>query len=416
MTSIDLQTRSFIEGLADFDVVFLKLARNSKHTLRGWEHYIQLHEQRGASRIDLALPWLDQGFGLGFLPRNRLWAIDLDRPKWASEPPMLERLMDFQSETLRFGPRVLTPSGGLHAYMRLPEGMDLDRLKHHVCHPEEDDVRLEWDFKMGARTLLVAPGTTREGANGLIRRYAPETLWFPPPVCDPRWMMPDLEILKPEPEPFLTDPREERDRIARAVAFLRTKAPVSVLHSGGAGHRALWKVAVHLVAYLRLAPLLAVHLMTHPEAESWNVRCRDTSGKPAPWSKGELQAACYAAVGEVPPYGVWEFRQQQGKNRIVKMLAEFIHAISLIPTSSEQMLASDLYRLFLSINGIEQEECSQKTFGAAINDAIQEGSIGISRKRSTHARLWTYVGVSEAQVLKAIHEQEQVYAWLDEAA
>lgn len=417
MTPIDSNTLEFLEGLASFDVVFLKLARNDKHSLRNWEHYIDLHEQRGSSRIDLAAEWLQQGFGLGFLPRNRLWVVDLDRQKGSTLLPMQDRLEDFQAETLRFGPRVETPSGGLHAYLRLPDDLDLSRLKHHICHPEEDEgVRLEWDFKMGHRTLLVAPGTVQERANGTRGQYTPATPWFEPSVCDPRWLMPSLSILRPASEPFLTDPREEKDRIVRAVTFLQKKAPVSVLHSGGLGYKALWKVAVHLVAYLRLDPLLAVHLMTHPVGTSWNARCRDTSGNPAPWSFSELQAACYAAQDEVPPYGVVEYQQQQARNRVVSRLADFMHILTFLPFSEERMLASDLYRLFLEVEELEEDECSQKRFGDAMRTTMQEGILSLDRSRWTKARLWGYVGVSEPLVLQAIQDREQLQPWLKDVA
>lgn len=417
MTHIDSNILEFLEGLASFNVVFLKLARDSKHTLRKWEHYLDLHEQRGASRIDLATEWLHQGFGCGFLPRNRLWVVDLDRRKGSTSLPMQDRLEDFQAETLRYGPRVATPSGGLHAYLRLPDDLDLKRLKHHVCHPEEDEgVRLEWDFKMGHRTLLVAPGTSRELGNGTHRRYEPATPWFEPSVCDPRWLMPSLNILRPPPEPFLTDPREEKDRIVRAVKFLQKKAPVSVRHSGGEGHKALWKVVVHLVAYLRLDPLLAVHLMTHPEGTSWNARCRDTSGKPAPWSFSELQAACYAAQDEVPPFGVTEYKQQQAKNRVVSRLADFMHILTFVPFSEERMLASDLYRLFLEVEELDEDDCSQKRFGDAMGIAMQEGILSLDHKRWTKTRAWSYGGVSEPLVLQAIQDREQLRPWLEDVA
>ncbi|WP_306599177.1 bifunctional DNA primase/polymerase [Geothrix sp. 21YS21S-2] len=407
----------FLEGLARFKVVFVKLAPGQKHTIGGWEPYINAHEQHGASRLDHALQWLDKGFGLGFLPRNRLWAVDLDRSITAPGLPMLERLEDFQVETMRFGPRVTTPSGGQHVYFRLPEEIDMGLLKNHVCHPKDEyDIPQEWDFKLGPRTLMVAPGTSRTLSDGSTTSYRPATLWIEPPVCDPRWIVPGLPILNSPPEPFTFSQRSLEDRIVRAVAFLRKRAQRSVRHSGGGGHYALWQVAVHLVAYLRLDPGLAVNLLTHPEGQSWNDRSVDMEGRRAPWSVRELYAACSDAVDDAPPFGIKEYKELQARGIVQARLDDFTDLLNYLPFSDERMFSLDLYRIFLELADLEEDECSSDRFGKAVGTAIRQGVTSVTSCQMLKSRTRAYRGVSESMILRALHDREELRLYFDRVA
>jgi hypothetical protein len=416
VNAIDPSCLEFLEGLASFKVVFIRLARNQKFPIGGWDPYLNLHEQRGESRLDLALGWLDRGFGVAFLPQNRLWAVDLDRLKTKPGLPMQERLETFQVETMRFGPRVVTPSGGEHVYFRLPDDLDMSLIKNHVCHPkDEDGIPQEWDFKMGPRTLLVAPGTPRMRPDGTTTLYRPATRWFEPAICDPRWIVPGLPILKPPPEPFTVSERSLENRIARAVTYLKTHARRSVRHTGGGGHKALWPVVVHLVVYLQLDPKLVVHLLTHPLGASWNDRSVDIEGRPAPWSRGELYAACMDAMDDAPPFGIKEYKELQAKRRVQARLDDFADLLNYLPSSNERMYSGDLYRLFLELMDLDEEECTMDRFGKTVGKAIRQGAF-ITTCQMHHSRTRGYEGVSEPMILQAIQNRAELLAYLERAA
>lgn len=409
--------RPYLEGLADFGVVFLQLAKTSKHSIRSWESFLDLHEKGGGSRLDLAENWLARGFGLGFLPRNGLWVLDLDRPVRASNPPQLAILDEFQAESLITGPRVSTPSGGLHSYFRLPPTIDVEMLKNHICHPiAPDGTRLEWDFKLGHRTLLVAPGTPRLSEGGELLEYRPLVPWIDPMVCDPRWIMPELEIYSPPTSPFTTSDRPWKDRVVRAVNYLRLKAPVGVRHDNGSAKRALNAVAAHLVAYLRLDPALAQHLMTHPVDTSWNARVRGPNGTFAPWSLMEIADACHDAVDAVPTWGVIENAKQAARRRLDHALADFCELLTFLPPSNDYMPSMDLHGWFLARYGITEDECSQVMLGRAMGKWMEAEIIGVKRAQKTLTRVWCYVGSTEALLARAVEARDLFQRSLAEVA
>lgn len=414
----DPNTLSFLEGLAGFGVVFLKLAPNEKHTIGGWERYIEAHERRGESRLDLALRWLENGFGAAFLPRNKLWAVDLDKSKTAPGLPMQARLEAFQLERSLFGPRVTTPSGGEHVYFRIPDDIDMSLLKNHVCHPkDEDNIPQEWDFKLGPRTLVVAPGTSLTRQDGSKSFYRPATPWIEPAVCDPRWIAPGLSILKPSQEPFTVCERSFEDRNARAVNFLKYRARRSVRHSGGGGHQALWQVVVHLVVYLQLDPPLVVRLLTtNPNGPSWNDRSVDVEGNPAPWTKAELYSACWDAMDDAPPFGVKEYAELKSRGIVQSRLEEFTDLLNYLPFSDERMFSQDLYRLFLEVADLDEGECSIDRFGKAVQKVIRQGITSVVGCQMLKSRTRAYRGVSESMILRAIQDREELRLYFDKAA
>ncbi len=383
-------TMDHLEGISAFNVVWVELASGSKHTARTWDYYENLHAQRGESRLDLAVGWLRQRKPVGYLVRNGLWVLDLDIPDGFDAPPMLERLDDLCASRWITGPRVQTPSGGLHAAFRLPDELASPLLKNHVCHPKEDEVVQAWDFKFGPRTLMVAPGSvTPKGI------YAPLTPWVDPPLLNPMDLAPQLEIYR-NPEPFFICLRPLEDRIMRAQQYLRHKAPVSISHSGG--KRQLYQVAVHLVAYLDLDPPLAAYLLTKeaPGRESWNERCKDQEGKPCPWTSQELYHACLDALDDIPQQGVLDYKILVRQEELRWSLADFIDMLTFLPSQGTGtfMMAADLYAAFQDQIGVELPQGWRAVFGEAITHAIRKERIILKRRLYGKARQTIYEGVN----------------------
>lgn len=266
--------------------VLVELVPNGKQSRKSWDHFERLHLDRGHSRLDLAERWWKAGWGVGILPRGGLWCLDLD----SSEAE------EVVTETLVEGgwcpPRVRTPSGGVHLWPRLPAGLI---TKNHVCHPKNaDGEKFGGDFKFGPRTLVVAPGTIRNG-----RCYTPETDWCMPPCLHPEVFLPGIQI-EPKREPFLVHQGSQDDRVKAACGYLCC-AGVSI--QGKCGHRQLRRVAGNLVGWFGMDPGFAVWLMTHSTDRSWNDRCSP------PWSLSELWKACEAAADDAPELGVEEWKK-----------------------------------------------------------------------------------------------------------
>jgi len=269
----------WLEGLASHGSVFLDLIPNGKRPIRSWKLFEDMHSRNGGSCLTQAHQWLTEGKGLGFLPRGTLWVLDVDAPN------KVERILCTLREYEVSPPWVRTPSGGAHLYFCFPTEFTRIGLKHHVCHPlDEDGCKLPMDFKLGPRTLIVAPGTQNEG-----KHYWPATPWTDPPILDPRFFLPLGAFWNSPKRPFAICERPFESRIARACAYLQSaKTPVSVSHSGG--HKTLSSVCAHLVAFLQLDPALAFYLLTHGP-NPWNLRCRAQDGSPYPWSADELWKA-----------------------------------------------------------------------------------------------------------------------------
>ena len=295
-----IEILDWLQGLADLGCTFVELIPNTKRTRNTWGEYDQMNGQRGLS---CALNWLRKGSGLGILLKAPLWILDADSAKQVEN--IVSTVLDAAIAPLV----VRTPSGGAHFYFRFPEAFPLEGMKNHVCHPFDDDgIKLAMDFKLGFRTLLVAPGTMRNG-----KPYLPASPWRLPPVVDPRMFLPHGKFWR-DHRPFSICTRPLRDRIARACKYLQTKAPIAI--SGKGGHKTLAGVTAHLVSYLDLDPELAFNLLTHGDSP-WNERCVDMEGTPFPWDKSELWNACVLAVDAVPQAGVkhWEREQATSKER-----------------------------------------------------------------------------------------------------
>ena len=128
-------TLEYLDGLAGYGVVFTQVVPGTKRTTRTWDHFEELHERRGGSRLDLVHEWLQKGYGVGYLLRNGLAAVDADAKE------TVQRIADFEDREIYLHfPKVYTPSGGIHAHFVHPPSIDMSRLKNHVCHPREDGV------------------------------------------------------------------------------------------------------------------------------------------------------------------------------------------------------------------------------------------------------------------------------------
>lgn len=195
-SSLPPNVESHLEGLASLGVVFVQLIPGEKRTTRGWDHFQRLHDVCGLSRIDLATQWLRKGYGVGYLPGGKHWVVDCDSPETVA------RTRRFCLDAGLVPPMCITPSLGAHFSFGFPGGLEKRGMKHHVCHPKENEEKVPWDFKLGTRTMLVAPGT--QTPKGI---YLPPGPWVEPPVLDPRSLSPGLEIYR-ERRDFLVDERD----------------------------------------------------------------------------------------------------------------------------------------------------------------------------------------------------------------
>lgn len=374
--SLDHRSLQFLEGLHRFGVVFLELVPDTKRTTRPWESFITQTGGRPGQGLKKAIAWLVAGRGLGFLPRGGLWVLDVDGTEEVEK--VLSILADLGIEA----PWIRTPSGGAHFYFRMPESVKTENLKHHICHPKDRQGRVvSLDFKFGHRTMLVAPGTLRNG-----RLYEPQTDWFEPPVLDPRTFHLGLELWH-ERQPFEIDPRPLKARISRACSYLSRKAPVST--SGSGGRKVLHGVCTHLVVFLDLSPHFAVHLMTHGET-TWNGRCRDQGGKPYPWSKEELNRAATDAVNGIPAAGVKLWSREKVRRMRDKTLSTFMALlVSVRRDVPDRIEAMDLKQMYESWSG---QEITADTFGRSARRA------GLAKKLVTKARIIAYKGLNRDEV------------------
>lgn len=374
--------RSHLEGLSELGVVFLQLVPGEKRPTRNWDHFLNLHEQYGrCSRIDLADEWLSKGYGVGYLPSGKHWVVDCDHQS------TIQRVQDCLRREGIEAPRCDTPSQGAHFSFRFPEGMDVSRLKHHVCHPKEDGEKVPWDFKLGTRTMLVAPGTQKP--SGV---YMPTGPWVPPPILDPRTLCPTLEPFR-EQSPFLVSERNFKARVRAGQEFVKRYAKPSI--SGQRGKGALYSATVHLVAYLRLDPAFAFYLLTKPQGKvmSWNDRCRAENGNSLPWSSGDLYRACEDAVNGVPGAGVKAWEEQQRQFGLRREFEVFWEEVLQSLDSSKNIHCGEFRRQFLEFAGIEDHDLSQKRFGDWVSQASKEHGVALQKFQRTHQRILHYRGV-----------------------
>lgn len=366
------QDISFLEGLASFDVVLIKLVKDTKRPTRSWEHFERLHKEGGGTRLDLVQEWLGKGYGIGYLLRGGLAVIDVD------DPSTMGRLQTFEQQHGIVFPKVMTPSGGTHLLFQHPPELDRTRMKNHVCHPKVSGLVLPWDFKLGERTMLVAPGTVK--TTGAYQAG----IWLPPPYVDVLEIEPSLQIFR-ESKPFLRDERPLKHRTMRAMCYLR-KAKPSI--DGSGGRKRLHEVATHLVAYCQLDPYLALHLMTVDKKgfrkdgtpiiyKSWNSRCIGANGEPKPWRIDELLYELENAVDATPAWGVKEYELYQQRRLAIHNMDAFLNALSLLPPAREGGFISkgEVYKCFLSTMDVDRHEMSDREFGLIMNRAILTGRL-----------------------------------------
>lgn len=404
---MNIDALAFLEGLATFNVVFMQTQKDTKRTIRTWNVYEEFHDQRGESRLDLAYNWLHKGYGVSYLLRNRLAAVDADAPE------TVQRVLDFEERNgyIHF-PKVHTPSGGIHALFQHPADLSFHCLKNHVCHPFEDGVKVPWDFKLGERTMLMAPGTVMP--KGVYKAG----IWSAPPVMDVRFLAPTIEIHRHVPE-FLKDTRPWDDRVMGAMTYLHLHAPVSV--KGQGRRHALHTVADHIVGYYDLDPGLAFHLMVKTKKGkdrkgnpvtyiAWNERCLDEAGKPSPWSDEDLWHALEDAVDAAPAYGVALYEHAQEKSFARWCAAAFIEILTHLPEPQGAiwMTANDLYDVFIEYMGVKPPAFQKCELGLEMTRAIDQGRLPfVNAGRNAVFRFYSGLDQKTLRLAIAAYEERQ---------
>lgn len=374
----------WLRGLADLGCTFMELIPDTKRTRGSWARFDTCVGQKG---LRIAFAWLGRGAGLGFRPAPPLWVLDVD------SHDEVERIVSLLLDARIVPLRVQTPSGGAHFYFCLPDGFRLEGLKNHLCHPRDADGNtMSVDFKFGPRTLLVAPGTRRNG-----KRYEPASDWRTPPTVDPRMFLPEGEFWS-DSRPFIISDRPLKDRVARACAYLRGPAPVSI--SGKGGRKTLAGVCAHLVRYLNLDPELARNLLTHGK-DPWNQRCRSANGDRYPWSDSELRAACEEAVNAVPAAGVKALIREQANRDQRDQRHAFIRILrsSLKVSNSRRVTLRRVHRLFVWF-GLER-----------LNPVLlgrELANHGIPRVKATARRIITIPGLDYRSLVSSLLESKRI--------
>ena len=371
--------RFLVELAQAFNPVLIKIRADTKRPCGPWQPFIDAHGIRGESRLDLAYEWLAKGYGVALLIPDELWGLDCD------DRLTVEMAESFQVETGLFAPRVRTPSVGGHLYFRKPAELQKPNLKAHICIPEDrDGEEVRWDFKLTGRTMLVAPGTIRDG-----KLYRPETKWFNPPIVDPRWLHPGLELFR-DSQPYLVDMRGHDARTQAAIGYLGHAARAVAGHHG---RNALRRVTANIVAFFQLDPGLAFHLLTHPRGQSWNDRCSP------PWSRNDLWTACGNAVDETPPLGVQAWETEQARERWAIPMKLFKELMEDSRCAGTWLFASEARSRFLEWAGLSMCDCSAEAFGHAVNQA------GWNRSRRTRSKLTTIEGISSEKLKARLQDQ-----------
>lgn len=387
---------STLEGLASYGVVFVRLIKNTKRPTRTWDYFEELHNRKGQSRLDCVEEWLNDGYGVGYLLRGGLGVIDADSQQ------TIQRIQKFESQnaSIRFS-KVWTPSGGLHAIFKHDPSIDMSRLKNHICHPEENGIRIPWDFKLGERTMLVAAGTVN--AKGT---YLPDP-WITPPIVDIRNVAPNLKIYRDQAR-FLTDQRPIKDRKIAAMVYLKCKAPICT--EGKGARRTLLEVASHVVAYYGIDPSLAYYLMTTTKGNhvSWNDRCLGKDGNLYPWDRDELMDVLEDAVTATPSYGVYLYKRQQDRQYAKSSANIFMDILTFLPYSSKDIWITPeyLYRSFLEYFKVNSEFYGKKEFGCEMTMAIANGRLPFVRRDRTNALGRIYRGMDQNTLAIAIATYE----------
>jgi hypothetical protein len=274
----------------------------------------------------------------------------------------------------------------------------------------ENGEKVPWDFKLNARTMLMAPGTVMP--KGVYRAG----VWMPPPILDIRYLAPELEIFKSEGKPFLIDQRPHQSRVIRAMSYLKHAAPLSI--EGQGRRKALRAVAEHLVVDLDLDPSLAFHLMTETKAGkdkqgnavvhvAWNERCRNAAGKPAPWSDDALWQALEDAVDAVPLHGVLLHQEAEEKEFARWSAAGFIEIMTHLPEPKGdiQITKDTLYRGFLEFSGVKPETFQKCELGLEINRAIAQGRLPFVEDHRSHTGRF-YRGLDQNTLRMAMDTSE----------
>ncbi len=366
---------AFVEKLIQAfpDTAVVALRANDKRPIRRFEKSLLWNRQTNdIRRLRETCKWFDAGLNVGFvLHKTGFWVLDLDATEgW---PEAIDKAIEALDP-----PQVFTPSGGRHCYFSLPDSLaNHPDLKAHVLHPIVGGKKLPLDLKLGGRpTLVVAPGSKRGDVQYLFNGK-----WKTPPVLDPRDILPTVDPLhRRAGVDFVRSQRPIRDRIWRAVSYLRLKAPVSVSGSGGAA--TLLGVCTHLTSYLNLPIDVALKLLVEPQGKSWNDRCVDgTTHSSFPWQKADLERALKRGASCTPQFGVYEaetIRRAVERDTKLKRVCEIL--LGMVDPRGDVVPVRDVYNAVLPVVELSTEECTITRLGRAMrNHGIQRVQMGPKR-------------------------------------
>ena len=270
--------------------------------------------------------------------------------------------------------------------------------------------------------IIMGPGS-HQGAGGVIKAHVRDRLsgqwtpwdgerscWASLSVVDPTPYLPLEPVLIPLPEanarealgrgvgeewifrdglpiggwldtPYKTAPGDYQTRLIRGRGYVRSRIRCGIVSRSGEGGRyTLLVIANHLLKYLRLSPSDVLDLLNkqlYMEIYPWNVKCCDgATGLTYPWTDKELVEAITAANEYVPYQGVvdheLDIRLKDAKAR----LQEFMRILSYLPEpdlEAPSMSSAALYNAFLELFSLSVEDCSQRRFSLAFQDARRCG-------------------------------------------
>lgn len=212
--------------------------------------------------------WPLANIGLAMGGESRLVAVDVDGPTGRATLAKLEAEHGALPATLTS--RSGRVDGGEHRFFRVPDGLDLRRIKNRAGRPDGPMPRVDIRAEGGQ---VVAPPSLHASGN----RYAWQDREVP--IAElPRWLY-ELATWEPAAPPVPEGPPRSSgvrmDVASRARAYLGRIPPAI---SGQGGHSQTLLAAEHMVRGFELDDGMALLLLL-----DWNRSCQP------PWSERELR-------------------------------------------------------------------------------------------------------------------------------
>lgn len=379
------EVMTWLSGLAELGCVFLEMVfkvdratgKTIKKPRRTLDHYKGQTSEKGLAS---ALAWLEKDSPIGIMPRSRLWILDAD------DAEQVERIVSTLFD-LSITPLMVSTRRGAHFYFLLPDDFPMDGLKNAIHVPK-------FDFIFGPRTVVVAPGSNSKG-----REYKPAGPWCSPPVLDPRAILPNGDFWeKTDTRPFQVSIESPARRVFGARGYLDHQAPTCV-RGTGKGSRTLAKVAAHVCGWYLMKPARATAMMTGPG--SWNSRFVDGTGKPTPFSRDEILAACEAAVGKGSEYGRRRWIEEQARQEETKRMEGHIEILKTCLTEPKRIRVpvAEVLEVF---SWLGCPDLTVKQFGDALT------THGVPRVRATQRRIWSIERLNFWKMTTAMIEADRL--------